>query len=157
VFAGCLPPRRDPVTSNVMETSGADARLIAFAGHAIRHAIDSAIHGAVFIPFLWWHDRIGWHVFRFLTTTTEAQTAVEAEVGARTKVRLLGPDVHACAFVHDGYTTIEGVRHDAAYCRVSLRNPPRGLVVVQPYELGERRGVAVGDLRIAESVESWLG
>ena len=128
-----------------------DARLLSVASRALDHAVDSAIDGQVFLPFLTWQDEIGWHVFRYMVATVG-----EAEVTARAHVRRLPPSVAACAFVYDGYTTVDDQRVDAAFCRVSHRDPAIGIVVIQPYIPTERGGTALGKLLIDASVESWF-
>jgi hypothetical protein len=134
----------------------ADPLLLAIAKRALRHAVDSVVPGTTFIPFLFWYDDLGWRVFRFMTSMSEAATSTDAEVSAANKARLLDESVDACAFVYDGYITVAGVRHDAAYCRVSRRGADDGLRIAQPYVLAERGGAAVGAPHVLETVESWL-
>lgn len=135
----------------------ADPLLFPIAKRAARHAIDSAVRGTTFIPFLFWYDDLGWRVFRFMTSTSEAATSTDAEISAANKARLLSDRVDACAYVYDGYVMVKGVRHDAAYCRVSRRGAAKGLRLAQPYEIASRGGTVVGAPMLIETVESWLG
>ncbi len=132
-------------------SSDEDALLLAIAGRALRHAVDSAIEDEPFFPFLWWHDDVGWHVYRFLNDSSN-----DAESTARALAISRGPVVQACAFVFDGYSTIAEVRHDTAFCQVSRRHPSRGLVAAQPYAPGPRGGTAIGGIQITHAVGSWL-
>jgi hypothetical protein len=134
----------------------ADPLLLAIAKRALRHAVDSAVPGATFIPFLFWYDDLGWRVFRFMTSVSEAATATEAEVSAANKARMLAASVDACAYVYDGHIKVAGVRHDAAYCRVSRRGADDGLRIAQPYMVAERGGTPIGAPHVLETVESWL-
>ncbi len=134
-----------------VKSSDDDALLLAIAGRALRHAVDSAIAGDPFFPFLWWHDAVGWHVYRFINDNSD-----DAETTARALAISRGPSVHACAFVFDGYSTLAEVRHDTAFCQVSRRNPSRGLVAAQPYRPGPRGGTPIGGIQITHAVESWL-
>jgi hypothetical protein len=134
----------------------ADPLLFAIAKRALRHAVDSVVPGTTFIPFLFWYDDLGWRVFRFMTSMSEAATSTDAEIAAANKARLLADRVDACAYVYDGYITVRGVRHDAAYCRVSMRGASEGLRLAQPYELAARGGAVVGAPHVIETVESWL-
>ncbi len=135
-----------------LTSSDDDALLLAVAGRALRHAVDSAIEGEPFFPFLWWHDAVGWHVYRFIN-----DTSTDAESQARSLAVSRGAAVAACAFVFDGYSTVADVRHDTAFCQVSRRHPSRGLVAAQPYAPGARGGAAIGGIQITHAVESWLG
>ncbi len=134
-----------------LKSSDDDALLLAIAGRALRHAVDSAIEGAPFFPFLWWHDAVGWHVYRFINDSSN-----DAETLARSLAISRGAGVQACAFVFDGYSTVAEVRHDTAFCQVSRRDPSRGLVAAQPYRPGARGGSAIGGIQITHAVESWL-
>ncbi len=134
----------------------ADPLLLAIAKRALRHAVDSVVPGTTFIPFLFWYDDLGWRVFRFMTSMSEAATATDAEVSAANKSRLLAESVDACAYVYDGYLHVAGVRYDAAYCRVSRRGENDGLRIAQPYVLAERGGAPIGVPQVLETVESWL-
>lgn len=133
-----------------------DPLLLAIAQRALRHAVDSVVPGVTFIPFLFWYDDVGWRVFRFMTSQSEAASSSDAEVSAANKTRALAESVDACAYVYDGYITVDGARHDAAYCRVSRRGGEDGLRIAQAYELGPRGGIPLGAPRVLESVESWL-
>lgn len=128
----------------------ADPLLLAVAQRALRIALDSAAAGAAFIPFLFWYDDLGWRVFPIMTA--EDTDVADAERMAENKTRSLGESVDACAFLYDGYLTIDGVQYDAAYCRVSRRGADKGLRIAYPY----RDGVPVGAARVLESVETWL-
>lgn len=133
-----------------------DPLLFAVAQRAVRHAVDAVTPGTTFIPFLFWYDDLGWRVFRFMTAMSEAAASVDGERSAANKTRLLAESVDACAYVYDGYLTIDGTRYDAAYCRVSRRGAETGLRVAQPYELAARGGTPIGALRVLEAVESWF-
>ncbi len=135
----------------------ADPLLFPIAKRAVRHAIDSVVPGTTFIPFLFWYDDLGWRVFRFLTSMSEAASSTDAERSAATKARLLADRVDACAYVYDGFITLKGVRHDAAYCRVSRRGASDGLRLAQPYEVAARGGTPLGAPVLIETVDSWLG
>jgi hypothetical protein len=134
----------------------ADPLLLAIAQRALRLAVDSVVPGTTFIPFLFWYDDVGWRVFRFMTSMSEAATSTDAEISAANKTRSLADSVDACAYVYDGYLTIDGVRHDAAYCRVSRRGADEGLRIAQPYQVAHRGGTPVGAPRVLETVETWL-
>ena len=134
----------------------ADPLLFAIAQRALRHAVDSVVPGTTFIPFLFWYDHVGWRVFRFMTSMSEAATSTDAEVSAANKTRSLADSVDACAYVYDGYLTLDGVRYDAAYCRVSRRGAEDGLRIAQPYQVAPRGGTPIGAPRVLEAVESWL-
>lgn len=148
-----LAPPVYPVSEVVLV---ADPLLFAIAKRALRHAVDSVVPGTTFIPFLFWYDDLGWRVFRFMTSMSEAATSTDAEISAANKARMLAESVDACAYVYDGYIRVAGVRHDAAYCRVSRRGAGDGLRIAQPYALAERGGSPIGAPHVLETVESWL-
>ncbi len=129
-----------------------DDALLLLAHRALGHAVDSAVIGESFMPFLWWHDPTlgGWHALPFMSGNVG-----EAEATARCKARSLPPTVDAVAYVFDGYTVTDEGRYDTAYCRVSLRNPARSLLVAQPYEAGARGGFPVGTQR-TEWSDAWF-
>ncbi len=70
--------------------------------------------------------------------------------------RLFTASVDACAYVYDGYLTLETTRYDAAYCRVSRRGAETGLRLAQPYELARRGGAPIGAPHVLETVPSWF-
>ncbi len=136
--------------------SAADPLLFAIAQRALRHAVDSVTPGTTFIPFLFWYDDLGWRVFRFMTSMSEAATSTDGERAAANKTRSFAESVDACAYVYDGYITIDGTRYDAAYCRVCRRGAEEGLRFAQPYEVARRGGTPIGAPRVVEMVESWF-
>jgi hypothetical protein len=129
--------------------SDVDALPLAIAGRALRHAVATA-QGEAFIPFVMWFEGKAMRLDLLM-----ASTPADAERSAR--ARIGGLPAATAAFVYDGFLTVDGTRTDAAFCKVSRRAPPRGLVVAQAYRPGPDGAVPIGALcAVDASDDSWL-
>jgi hypothetical protein len=126
------------------------ARALALATAALDHGLGSAHEGSAFVPFLMAQTKTARQLYRFV-----AGDAARARAGASRKFREIREPVEVCAWVHDGYLTIEDHKYDAVIAELSSVESPEGLLVAQPYVFDARSARRAAGMQ-TQANESWF-
>jgi hypothetical protein len=128
------------------------AAMYALAGHGLRHGLSTASPEGAFYAFLMGTERSGKRALvRFITETPE-----EGRAAGQRCARDQGFVI--CAFVWDGYVTLEKGKTDAILAEVSQIGRAKTILLVQPYTFEDGDPVPVGGILPAslEHGDSWV-
>lgn len=125
-----------------------EARLFAFAGTALRHAIA----GAPFAPFLMTQTEDAMDVIRISERDPDT-----AERAGRAQAGQLLANVQRVAWTYDAVLAADGEKSDAAFTRVSERGGFQSKTLAMRYRLGpDGAPVAYGGFLVVGEGDGWL-